>query len=163
MINLLNRTYILVLFQTKKMTTESEEAIRLLATKCKVPYRFVEFIAHVEDERDMLEEKIHFLKNAVRYGGLSCEFISEVEAQSLSLIHKIPIHVVKMVLATEKKFSASALSRKQRFFFLDKVLKHLMCLVNHILPQSKKKKKRTQTLEIFFISLFITYIVSSLQ
>lgn len=114
------------------MTTEHEKAIRLLAIKCNVPHRFVQFIGNMGEE-EMLEEKINFLKNAIRCAGLGLSFISDVKAESLCIIYEVPIYVVKIVLVTEKQY-ASSLSRENRLILLAKVLKKTMSIVDHILP-----------------------------
>lgn len=115
------------------MTTVKEEEIRHLANKYNCAYRFVKFILSVDDEKHMLEDKIQFLKYAVRLAQLSGLFISELKAESLSIVHKIPIGVVNIVLLTEEHYS-SVLSRETRLAFLGKVMKKLMLIVDNNLP-----------------------------
>lgn len=110
-----------------------EDDIRRLAAKCNVTYSCLKFILSVDDDQEMLEDKIDFLKNVNRYVNLSGSFIPELKAESLSQIHKIPINIVEMVLVTEEKIS-SVLSRETRLAFLAKVMKALLRIVDHNLP-----------------------------
>lgn len=109
-----------------------EELVEYLAIECSVPKRFAKLVLSTDDVTDieLLKQRIHFLKVAVRVAGLNEYFPNEIEIQSLALVYNVA--VAKIILLAERY--NSMLSRQERFSFLMKVLDKLMRDVYILLP-----------------------------
>lgn len=104
-----------------------EELVEYLAIECSVPKRFAKLVLSTDDVTDieLLKQRIHFLKVAVRVAGLNEYFPNEIEIQSLALVYNVPVAVAKIILLAERY--NSMLSRQERV--LDKLMRDVYILL----------------------------------